>query len=50
METIEITLIQYLDLLECKLMLLNNAKDDDPTWNYNTEELEKTIESVKSKL
>ena len=47
METITITKDEYIGLLEYKLDALKKAQSNDSSWNYNIEELELQIESLK---
>jgi hypothetical protein len=41
---------QYIDLLRYKLECLKKAYEEDSSWNYGIDELEKTIAKLKTKL
>jgi len=43
-----ITLKEYIELLEYKLMALQYAKEEDSSWNYGIEELKEEIKNLKN--
>lgn len=43
-----ITLKEYIELLEFKLMALEYAKEEDNSWNYGIGELKNEIKELKS--
>jgi hypothetical protein len=45
---ITLTKQQYIELLEYKLIVLQQANETDSTWNYGIEELENEIKTLKS--
>lgn len=50
METITISLEEYIELLEYKLYCFKKAKEEVSSWNYGIEELEEKIKELKNKL
>jgi hypothetical protein len=40
----------YIHLLECKLNLLERLEQEDSSWNYDIESLEKEISDLKNNI
>ena len=44
---VEISKLEYIELLEYKLQCLELAKEKDSSWNYNIDELKLQIKQLK---
>jgi hypothetical protein len=49
-DEITCSLEDYISLLEYKLICLKKAYEEDSSWNYSIDKLEKTIAELKTKL
>lgn len=47
-QTIELSITEYIELLEIKLYSKKEAQKQDSSWNYGIEELEEEIKLLKS--
>lgn len=44
---VEISTLEYIELLEYKLQCLELAKEEDSSWNYGIDELKLQIQELK---
>jgi len=49
-DRVQIDISDYLDLLETKLDALNRAKQEDSSWSYDTEGIQKLISDTKEQM